>query len=320
VLLLAFLAPDSLALETDQYYAWARPLRDSTEALNAKVNVEIERELEAINASGSRSTSCLDVTKRISRRFRQFIFHDVELWAVNSPMVDRIPLTHEEKREFRDDYIYKPSSPFDLVGWLPPSPTIEVAGVRIGTDKLDHFFSIGWRYFRHYRQVRRKGVDPGRARSKVIDRGLLVERAFLGGNSTGILSIADLEANYRGMEFFAGLCEGESPQLQRSSNGWRMVRPFDLSRYVTPEWDESYRTPLYSARRWKKVAPRLRRYCPLLDDAEVASRRARYVSRDRVTPTEKRIAELVDEGRLPDPDRFSIDEACRGRGVAELSR
>jgi hypothetical protein len=318
-LLLSALVPGAAALETDQYYAWNRPLRDSTEVLNAKVNIEIERELEAINRNGAGSATCREVTRRISRRFRQFIFHDVELWANNSSLIDRIPLSHDEMPAFQEKYIYRPTSPFDLVGWLPPSPTIEVGGVRMGTDKLDHFFSVGWRYFKHYRQMRERGVDRVRAENKVIDRGLMVERTLFGGNSTGILSIADLEANYQGMEFFAGLCGGENPRLERSAGGWSMTRPFDLSRYVTPEWDESYTPPLYSARRWKKVAPRLRRYCPLLEESEVAVRRADYASRDEVTPTERRIADLIDEGRLPAPARFSIDEACRGHGVAELS-
>ena len=35
----------AFALETDQYYAWKRPLSDATAAINAKVNADIARAL-----------------------------------------------------------------------------------------------------------------------------------------------------------------------------------------------------------------------------------------------------------------------------------
>jgi hypothetical protein len=37
------------ALETDQYYAWGRPLADSTGAVNARFNLELERALARIS-------------------------------------------------------------------------------------------------------------------------------------------------------------------------------------------------------------------------------------------------------------------------------
>jgi hypothetical protein len=37
------------AIETDQYYTWGKELEDSTEMVNAWVNLEIARGLEEIN-------------------------------------------------------------------------------------------------------------------------------------------------------------------------------------------------------------------------------------------------------------------------------
>ena len=46
-------ATPALAIETDQYYAWGRPIADSTEILNAKMNLEIDRALARVNARAS---------------------------------------------------------------------------------------------------------------------------------------------------------------------------------------------------------------------------------------------------------------------------
>jgi hypothetical protein len=45
--------------------------------------------------------------------------------------------------------------------------------------------------------------------------GVLTERTILGTSSSGIFSVSDLEANYRGMQFYRGLCDGPHPALVR---------------------------------------------------------------------------------------------------------
>ena len=65
----------TVALESDQYYTWGRDLRDSTDVLNAKVRLEIDRVLDRVNAKQSgRGVSCERVVERIVPRFRKFIF------------------------------------------------------------------------------------------------------------------------------------------------------------------------------------------------------------------------------------------------------
>ncbi len=44
---------------------------------------------------------------------------------------------------------------------MPYTPTIEVAGVRFGTDKLAHLVSSGWTYYGEYRKGLKKGSDAG---------------------------------------------------------------------------------------------------------------------------------------------------------------
>ena len=301
------------AIETDQYYAWGRTLEDSTAVLNAKVNSEILLVLDEVNAKASwPALDCFDVAKRIHNHFRLFILHDVELWANNTSLIDRVPATPDEELLFRKRYLYRSANPLDVGTWMPPSPTIEVAGVRIGTDKLTHFFSEGWMSYGWYRSGVAKGLSPGEAELRAIDRGILLERSILGMAASGVFSPADLEANYQGMRFFIGLCEADSPALEQGQEGWRLSRPFDLRDHVSPEWDESWQPCVYAKRRWKKVEQVLRGYCSRLHDPAVERRQEEYARRDRQTVTEARVRELVRRGKLADPQGFSIGRVCAG--------
>lgn len=303
-------ASAALALETDQFYAWGRALPDSTAALNARVNADLEEVLAELRQSG-KAPACAEVRQRIAAKFRFLIFGPVEVWASHSSLVARIPSTPQEELAYRKGSVYRRMSALDPAGWLPITPTISLNGVRVGTDKLTHFFNEGHYYFHWYEGARREDVaHDAEAVDRAIRRGIFTERTLLGKAASGVFSTADLEANYEGMEFFIGLCEGEAPQLERDATGWRLRRPFDWRDYVTPEWDESWQPSIYSRHRWREVAPELRRYCAQLDDPAVVAERAAYRERDRPTITEERMLALVHEGKLPDPAEFAIERAC----------
>jgi hypothetical protein len=309
LLSLAWAAP--CALESDQYYAWGRELADATDVLNAKVTLEIENELGSVNRGGAgERLSCRQVVGRIVPRFKDFIFHDLELWMTKSALVDRIPATPEEELEYRRRSIYRNTGTFDLGTKMPPSPTVELNGVRTGTDKLSHFFSEGWMYARWYWNARDAGAAVSEAEGRAIRRGILWERTLLGSFASGVFSIGDLEANYQGMLFLVGLCDGGSPALERGADGWRLTEPVDFRRYVTPEWDESYQSPIFGKRRWKRVRPVLQEYCPMLDDPAVVERRDEYALRDRVTVSEQEVARLVRADKLADPRTFDLRTVC----------
>ncbi len=300
------------ALETDQFYAWRRPLADGTDAINARMRGEIAAVVADANRDGA--ATCDDVARRIRRRMYFFIFQEIELWATQTPDIERIPDGFEESLEYRKRYVFRTENPFDLASWMPPSPTIEAGGVRFGTDKLSHFASVGWIYHRRYRDALAEGMSAEAAADHAIRFGILSEKTIFGASSTGALSIADLEANYQGMLFYDGLCNGGRPMLVRGPEGWAVARAFDLREHVTPEWDESWNPPVYRKRRWQRVRSVLSTYCADLDDPLVSARRAEYRARDRETPTERVLAALVREGRLEDPRRFDIEALCREEG------
>lgn len=312
--------PPLAALETDQYYAWGRELADATDVLNAKVTAEISLALEQVHGRRqSERMSCHEVSKEIVSRFKQFIFHDIELWTKHTPLVERVPATEEEELEFRCKYLYHNDAPLDFGTTIPPSGTIKLNGVAVGTDKLSHFFSEGWWYYRSYRDGLEAGLSPERAEWRAIRRGVFYERTILGLAVSGVFSLGDLEANYEGMRFFDGLCQGGEPHLARSDAGWKLVGKFDFRDYVTPEWDESYQASVFSKRRWRRVLPVLTSYCPMLTDPGVARLRHEYVERDRLTPTERYLQGLVRAGKLPDPRRFSLEFNCPQGGSDRLA-
>ncbi|NIM00358.1 MAG: hypothetical protein GTN89_05500 [Acidobacteria bacterium] len=308
-------APATRALETDPYEAWTHEIADGTDALNAKINYELQKVIERVNGRrGIRRLTCDTVADHVTAHFRMLIFHPIEIWASKSPLIDRYPPTEEAELQSRETNIFGNHGPWDIGTWLPFGPTIEIHGVRIGTDKLAHFFSGGSSYYALYRRAQRQGKSAAEAERTVIDRGIFSEQTYLGYGTSGVMSPADLEANYRGMTFYLGLCNGDSPQLERDGDGYRLARSFDAREYVTVDWDESYNNSGFNKRRWKKVRPRLLGLCALLDHPWVVAQRRRYRERDTETPTELRMRQLIDEGKQEDLSVYSLDATCEGAG------
>lgn len=311
LLALGVLASPARALETDQFYAWDRSLSDASDAINAHINAEIAKALAGVNGRHHRGNCpCRTAEDAIRGHFKYLIFPRPEQWTIKTTLVERIPATADEEPEYRRLYLFGGTSRLDPVRWMPPSPTIEVDGIRIGTDKIGHFFSDGSWIQRTYRRAARNGASEEEAVRQAVMFGVLTEKTILGQSSSGIFSLADLEANYRGLQFYRGLCDGPNPALVRDERGWRLDRPFDIRDQVSPEWDESWQPNVYTSYRWTKVKPVMLRYCARLQDPEVQRRRSAYAARDRDTPTEAIVRQLVASGKLADPWQFSIEAAC----------
>jgi hypothetical protein len=297
------------ALETDQYYAWGLPLADSTDAVNARFNLELERAIASFPAD-RQPESCRKVAVAYRKRMRFLLLHEIQVWAWNSEWVDRIPNGADEQQEYRRTNLYSNHPMIDTGTWMPYTPTLEVAGVRFGTDKLAHLVSSGWTYYGEYRQGLKKGETPENAERRAVNRGIVEESLILGRLASGVTAIPDLEANYAGMHFYLDLCDIEDPILKLGEDGWFISRPVDLRDYVTPRWDESYQPPVYTKGRWRKVKPVLETYCDRLDDPQVVAMRRGYRERDKGSLVGELVAERVAEGKIQDPAQFGIEAVC----------
>ena len=60
---------------------------------------------------------------------------------------------------------------------------------------------------------------PQTAVRAAVRRGILEESLVLGGMTSGVTSIADIEASLEGLYFYSDLCDGDDPILRKRSGG-----------------------------------------------------------------------------------------------------
>jgi uncharacterized small protein (DUF1192 family) len=97
--------------------------------------------------------------------------------------------------------IYK----LNLADYLTQSPTINMWGVDLGFDKIEHFLQEGHKYYKIAEGSRLRGRSGKEAVRAAINWGQLSERTFYGLLVSGVYSQADLAANYAGMKFYERL-------------------------------------------------------------------------------------------------------------------
>ena len=297
----------ALSLETDQFYAWGKPIEDSSDYLNAWVRLQIEDTLES--KVNKKPRDCEAAVELIQSRLQHSIYQPIEIWINSTRLVDRIPKDVDEYRDYRDSYLLSKTYPLDTARGLQPSPTIEVNKIRIGSDKLAHFFSEGWWYYRWWKKHRDE-LSENESQQALLRYGVKIEWWVQGKLLTGIISPADMEANYQGFVFYRQLCHGDNPMLHRQDGHWSFSGEFDIRTYVSPEWDESWNANFYSKIRWKNIRKTMAGYCPMLNDTWVKQQRAHYTELDTQTPVELLLRDLVAAGELPDPRPFDITSVC----------
>lgn len=296
------------ALETDQFYAWGKPIEDSTHYLNAWVRLQIQDVLDT--RANREPQDCQAVVDSIQRRLQNSIYQPIELWINSTDLVDRIPHGIEEYRDYRKSYLLSKTYPLDTARGLLPSPTIEVNKIRIGSDKLAHFFSEGWWYYRWWKKNQDKFSEDELQR-KLLEYGVNLEWWVQGKLLTGIISAADMEANYQGFVFYRQLCVGDEPLLYRQDDRWQFSAAFDISTYVSPQWDESWNANFYSKLRWKGIKETMAGYCPMLNSEWVQQQRMYYAELETPTPTEALLDEMVAAGDFPDRSPYDITSVCK---------
>lgn len=106
------------------------------------------------------------------------------------------------------------------------APVAKIERILMGTDKIGHFFQLGYYYFaRAHSSVSVLGDSHGTDAS---------ELGLFGLGSTGVYSRADLDANHKGRQFYEDL---------RS----RPTMTFDIADYASSAWNESTNTNYYAA-------------------------------------------------------------------------
>jgi hypothetical protein len=300
-------SPPVGAGETDQYIAWGTSLDDATEEINSYVNEGIETTLARLRHP--ERFECGELPPRIYR----YLFHGLlrsrlRHYLQETPDVDRYPGADVGYFGYlRGSVFRRPAFPF----FMPMARTIQIDGVHLGIDKVNHIFGFGRRYYNRYHRARRRGLSEEEAVHRTVLWGLRIERYFVGGKLDGILSYADLEANYQGMRLARDLCEAEPAHLQLSGGRWRLTRPVDIRDYVNPRLDESYNENQYTGWRWRRVRPILEdEVCPRLAEPAVRARWTEYRLADRPSRGDAIIRNELTESQLERRRRQSLQAIC----------
>ncbi len=234
-------APPAPAYETDQYHDRELPLADSTAVLDAKVN----QALAEIAAGWRGPEDQLRFARAVYWKLGGFHWVDhIERFAMRSPEVARLPRR-------RSIFAYPPLFTSPVLFFFGVGERLKLAEVQIGSDKLGHFFSQGFKYFRRQRH--------GWSEDRFVGWAGRVEGWLFGEYTTRVFSNADMVANYEGFLFYRSLYEdgvvpGKGRIVAFEDGQARILRPFSWRDHVNDYWDEALNPSLFGAGLRRHVA------------------------------------------------------------------
>lgn len=260
--LTSLLAVPGHTYETDQYILGHGSLEDAVEVLNEQVNEALAEIADEWQGLPDQAKFAREVYVRLGGR--HWVDH-LERWAIRSPAVDKA-LDGRRRSVYRGLPFWSTRANF----FFGVGPTIKVHGVNLGTDKIGHFLSQGWKY--HRRHLRGAPVE------RVVRLGVRNEGGYFGSLTTGTFSNADLVANFEGYLFYRSLFEGDVIPGKPSIVAWepwsaRIQRRFDFRDHVNDYWNEAQNPNRYDSLLRNPMLNRLRELCP-----EYELRPDRYVS------------------------------------------
>lgn len=296
------------AAESDPYWAWRAPPKDATQVLDRILNRKLALGLAQLNKTST--TSCREAVRVLVGPLRvtsdHFFRSEMRRW----PM-DRSPKTFEHRDEFDAHSVYRDAPLLPFGSLVPLDPSLLVDDVVLGPDKIGHFFTNGLRAWETSLDAR--SADDKDGYVAAMRYGVDEENGWLGKGIDGVFSWADLTAAAAGVRFYASLCDAEQPVLVRGGDGrWSLSRLFALEDWVDPCWDESFNPSAFTDAEDTAVKEGVaREACPLLDDAAVQARRARYRARGCHARTQQVFHDLIVEGVAPDPAPWNVESVCR---------
>lgn len=209
-----------MAFETDQYNLPPTPLADIGPEVYEYTLENLQIAVEKVNSQIRVKQNCLETPKCDTSTARKELERLRSEIAVARAVYDRLGYgiiafakagnwinSHKfraqparYKTSYRDSIFV--SIPTD---YLTISPTVNIYGTHLGTDKIAHFFQQGYQYYRMAGRQVLKGATVQAAEAKAIAWGRWTENTYYGTLVGGVFSNADLAANHVGMRFYEGL-------------------------------------------------------------------------------------------------------------------
>lgn len=312
--LLFLLITNVQAKETDQFIALTNQLDDSSKELNKKFNSTFEKILDSVNERQESFQSCEAAGSEFFNELRFPFVQIIESWAESSPEVDAYPSRDLSWRDYFSKSVYGNPYFFYPPYYQPIARTIRAGDVHFGTDKLGHFVSLGEKYYQQYLKAKSWGATELDSRLEAITSGINTENGWLGRRVLKVFSLADLEANYQGFLYRWRLCNGRNPLLQESDGVWSLRKPFDITQYANPAWDESTNNSIFGRSAWTRViSENLQSYCDPEYLHALTEREKLYQStwyNHEKSLSIQVIEKLIKEGQLISPNKFSLQTLC----------
>lgn len=273
-----FLSLNSYALELDSFTNRHIPLEDSLEAVDAFTNKKLRQAIDAANHAGEIFNSKCSY-KILRRKVKRKLVADLRGVYVIAPLehyidskdIGRQYLVTTKKKESIYKYIKMSDKPLMLI---PPFAPLTISnGSHIGSDKYSHFFNLGYLYYRK--------LEHGYSIKDILKHGLKSEKSIWGGIVNGIISNADLVANFQGLRFYQQLFgKGIDPLTGHDYEGdgaikcingeFKLTRAMTFADFIDDAMDEAINCNEYSSR---KVATKVKRRidelgmkCPMEED------------------------------------------------------
>lgn len=247
--------------ETDQLTARADPLPEVTEAANAWIDAAID---EAIDRAARRlrpGASDLRARRVLARHIRRQTSRDQRVpgrgpfralgYGAFSAWLETADLprvTFLDGRTRTDVFAGLPALRAPILGSLGVCSTVTLGGVRMGTDKPDHFLETGWRMGK---RLDRRGLDAA------VRYSTRTENTFFGWYTSSAFSWGDLAANWAGAQFYRDLLDADRGIATWDGRALRRTRAFDWRDHVDDRWDELRNPPTYrpAVVRWLDARP-----------------------------------------------------------------
>ena len=184
-------------------------LKDSESRIDEHVNKILDKKRKNIknySSAKSRIDFVKSVYHRIGKMSNIFKYQSkIEVWVEKKLGKDYYDLPEQETTKYKGVDIGIIWKKFQVLG-----PTMKVAGIYIGSDKLGHFFHEGYEYFKRVYNFLNNNdnlsVDDQSIWPSETDMSSELGHKFEMGNqgvsTTGVYSFADLEANASGYSFY----------------------------------------------------------------------------------------------------------------------
>jgi len=284
IILASLFCTEAKAMETDQFLTWDVELQDSSDLINNHINNELSPKfLHKVNRRTIKPKTRQEFVEDYYEHLHTaLIFSNLKEYINNSPEVDIFPPREVSRGDYKKASIIKSERPFPWCFMPSLSRTINVNGVYLGVDKISHFFGLGNAGFSRYNDYRKQGFTDQEAKDKTIRIAIHRENMLYGLLGDGIFSPADIEADYQGMQMAIDLSSDETPYFELQNGIWTQLKPIDLSRYITPDFDESYNHNHFWLSRKKKVHQRTHDlYCSQQQPETARQRFERYDAHEK---------------------------------------